>query len=245
MGDTIRLRLEPTRPISYKPFSGFSGPALIEFEAEFNESAIMGAILTNLREYYRRTHTMGKRVHCPETYLAIFDAGRWLHLMCPVSETSGILGAPSITTRPYKIPGCDYDGPPFPPRVPGEQYGQNNAALWSLCDIPESEFLQFQMLIDRDIKSIMDGIRVVMGMVDGLTALSRDTQEVITEEFKRKRGRPPGIPNPNAGKRRTAPGIKQKLTLEIEPDLYDWIKQQPAGTAERILKQAHIDSLIV
>lgn len=62
---------------------------------------------------------------------------------------------------------------------------------------------------------------------------------------KRRPGRPPGTPNPNGGRPRTLPGRKRNLMLRIEPDLHDWIKTLPPGSAERILRQAQIDALIV
>lgn len=64
----------------------------------------------------------------------------------------------------------------------------------------------------------------------------------MTEQPERKVGRPPGTPNPNAGKRRTLPGSKKKLTLDIEPDLYQWIKTHPPGFAESVLRKAEIES---
>lgn len=67
----------------------------------------------------------------------------------------------------------------------------------------------------------------------------------MADQPKRKVGRPKGTPNPNGGRKRTLPGSKRNLTLKIEPDLYAWIKTQPPGTAEWILRQAEVNSRIL
>ena len=38
---------------------------------------------------------------------------------------------------------------------------------------------------------------------------------------------------------------KRKLTIEIAPDLYDWIKALPRGETERILKKSYIEAHII
>ncbi len=64
-----------------------------------------------------------------------------------------------------------------------------------------------------------------------------------TTEPKPKRRRPAPT-----GKKRGAP-IKgnewREMTITLEPDLYDWIKGRPPGSAKAIIRRAYIEAHIV